>query len=60
MEKEKLVKDICDAKEIIMNNLPEKFEDFSEARRNSFITIKNLKIMGRRSSGYFAPIHRQR
>ncbi len=26
---------------ILMNNLPEKFDEFNEARRNGFITIKN-------------------
>lgn len=36
-----------------MNNLPEKFEDFSEARRNSFVIIKNLKDQGKRVVGTF-------
>jgi len=36
-----------------MNNLPEKFEDFSEARRNSFVTIKNLKDGGKKVIGVF-------
>ena len=36
-----------------MNNLPEKFEDFTEARRNSFIGIKNLKDEGKRVVGVF-------
>jgi benzoyl-CoA reductase/2-hydroxyglutaryl-CoA dehydratase subunit BcrC/BadD/HgdB len=36
-----------------MNSLPGKFEDFSEARRNSFITIKNLKDEGKKVIGVF-------
>jgi len=36
-----------------MNNLPEKFENFTEARRNSFIGIKNLKDEGKRVVGVF-------
>jgi benzoyl-CoA reductase/2-hydroxyglutaryl-CoA dehydratase subunit BcrC/BadD/HgdB len=36
-----------------MSNLPEKFEDFSEARRNSFITIKNMKEAGKKVIGVF-------
>ena len=36
-----------------MNNLPEKFQDFSEARRNAFATIKNLKDDGRKIVGIF-------
>ena len=35
------------------NSLPGKFEDFSEARRNSFITIKNLKDEGKKVIGVF-------
>lgn len=33
--------------------LPEKFQDFSEARRNGFITIKNLKESGKNIVGTF-------
>lgn len=36
-----------------MNNLPEKFENFSEARRNSFITVKSLKDEGKKVVGVF-------
>lgn len=36
-----------------MNNLPEKFMNFSDARRNSFITIKNLKDQGNKVVGVF-------
>lgn len=34
-------------------NLPEKFNDFSEARRNGFINVKNLKDQGRKVVGIF-------
>jgi len=36
-----------------MNNLPEKFDNFSEARRDAFVTIKNLKDEGKRVVGVF-------
>ena len=36
-----------------MSNLPGKFNDFSEARRNGFITIKNLKDEGKNIVGIF-------
>ena len=36
-----------------MNNLPGKFDDFSEARRNAFVTIKNLKDEGEKVVGVF-------
>lgn len=36
-----------------MNNFPEKFKDFSEARRNAFVTIKNLKDEGKKVVGVF-------
>ena len=36
-----------------MNSLPEKFEDFSEARRNAFLSIKNLKDEGKKVVGVF-------
>ncbi|MCT8977374.1 double-cubane-cluster-containing anaerobic reductase [Clostridium sp. CX1] len=36
-----------------MNNLPEVFEDFSEARKQGFITIKNLKDGGKKVVGTF-------
>ena len=36
-----------------MNNLPEMFDDFSESRKNGFITIKNLKDQGNKVVGTF-------
>ncbi|APC81265.1 TPA: double-cubane-cluster-containing anaerobic reductase [Clostridium botulinum] len=36
-----------------MNNLPEKFDEFNEARRNGFITIKKLKDEGKKVVGVF-------
>ncbi len=36
-----------------MNNLPEIFDDFSESRKNGFITIKNLKDEGKKVVGTF-------
>lgn len=36
-----------------MNNLPEIFEGFSEARKNGFISMKNLKDEGRKVVGTF-------
>jgi benzoyl-CoA reductase/2-hydroxyglutaryl-CoA dehydratase subunit BcrC/BadD/HgdB len=36
-----------------MNNLPEIFEDFSEARKNGFISVKNLKDEGKKVVGTF-------
>lgn len=36
-----------------MNELPEKINDFSEARRNAFIGIKNLKDEGKNIVGIF-------
>ncbi|KZL91198.1 double-cubane-cluster-containing anaerobic reductase [Clostridium magnum] len=36
-----------------MNNLPEIFDDFSESRKNGFITIKNLKDEGSKVVGTF-------
>lgn len=36
-----------------MNNLPEIFENFSEARKNGFVSIKNLKDEGKRVVGTF-------
>lgn len=36
-----------------MSNLPENFNDFSEARRNGFVTIKNLKDEGKNIVGVF-------
>ena len=36
-----------------MNNLPAKFDEFSEARRNGFITVKNLKDEGKKVVGVF-------
>lgn len=37
----------------IYMNLPEKFNDFSEARRNGFINVKNLKEEGKKVVGTF-------
>jgi benzoyl-CoA reductase/2-hydroxyglutaryl-CoA dehydratase subunit BcrC/BadD/HgdB len=36
-----------------MNHLPEEFEDFSEARRNSFVVVKDLKDEGKKIVGVF-------
>lgn len=36
-----------------MNNFPQKFEEYSEARRNAFVTIKNLKDEGKKVVGVF-------
>ncbi|HWR62695.1 MAG TPA: double-cubane-cluster-containing anaerobic reductase [Clostridia bacterium] len=36
-----------------MNRLPEKFEEYSEARRNSFVTVKRLKDEGKTIVGTF-------
>lgn len=36
-----------------MNNLPEKFEEFSDARRNSFVTVKEFKDAGVNIVGVF-------
>lgn len=39
--------------EITMNNLPKAFDDFSEARRNSFIKVKDYKDEGEHIVGIF-------
>lgn len=36
-----------------MNNLPERFEEFGEARRNGFLTVKELKDQGKNIVGMF-------
>lgn len=36
-----------------MNNLPEHFDEYSEARRNSFVTVKNFKEQGKVVAGVF-------
>lgn len=38
---------------LILNNLPEIFEDFSESRKKGFISIKNLKDEGKKVVGTF-------
>jgi len=36
-----------------MNNLPERFEEFGDARRNGFLTVKELKDEGKNIVGMF-------